>query len=46
VRVATPETARKNGATHIVVGRAVTQAESPILAFKRAAQELAVARGD
>jgi orotidine-5'-phosphate decarboxylase len=45
VRVATPETARKNGATHIVVGRAVTQAESPTLAFKLAAQEMAGARG-
>jgi orotidine-5'-phosphate decarboxylase len=45
VRVATPETARKNGATHIVVGRAVTQADSPTLAFKLAAQEMAGARG-
>lgn len=40
-RVATPEVARKNGATHIVVGRAVTQAESPTLAFKLAAQQMA-----
>jgi len=28
--VATPEGAIKNGATHIVVGRPITQAENPV----------------
>ena len=38
VRVATPAAARRSGATHIVVGRAVTQAPSPIQAFREAAR--------
>lgn len=33
-RVATPELALKEGATHIVVGRPITQAENPIKAYK------------
>ncbi|GGA97379.1 orotidine-5'-phosphate decarboxylase [Macrococcus hajekii] len=30
VRVATPEFAKQNGSTHIVVGRSITQAENPV----------------
>lgn len=45
VRVGTPAAARKNGATHIVVGRTVTQAESPTVAFKLATQVMAGVRG-
>ncbi|MBM6614514.1 orotidine-5'-phosphate decarboxylase [Desemzia sp. RIT804] len=33
-RVATPEFAAKEGATHIVVGRPITQVEYPIIAYK------------
>lgn len=32
-RVATPQFARENGSTHIVVGRAITQAEDPVEAY-------------
>ena len=35
-RVATPESAAKAGATHIVVGRAVTAAPDPVLAYHTA----------
>lgn len=34
VRIATPEFARENGSTHIVVGRAITQAEDPVAKYK------------
>lgn len=43
VRVATPAMARENGATHIVIGRAITQAESPVLAFRKAAAAMGAA---
>lgn len=33
-RVATPELALKEGATHIVVGRPITQSENPVKAYK------------
>lgn len=33
-RVATPELAKKEGSTHIVVGRPITKAENPLLAYK------------
>jgi len=32
-RITTPEMARKNGSTHIVVGRPITQAGDPVLAY-------------
>lgn len=35
-RVATPAAAAKSGATHIVMGRAITQAADPVAAFKQA----------
>lgn len=35
-RVATPEVARQNGATHIVVGRSIAQAPDPLVAFRAA----------
>lgn len=37
VRVTTPAAARRAGASHIVVGRAITLAQSPIAAFRTAA---------
>lgn len=37
VRIATPAVARRNGATHIVVGRSITQASDRREAFKAAA---------
>lgn len=33
-RVATPQEARENGATHIVVGRGITQASDPVIAYQ------------
>ncbi len=33
VRVATPEFARQAGATHVVIGRSITQAEDPESAY-------------
>lgn len=38
-RVATPEIARKMGATHIVVGRPITQAENPVEAYQQITQQ-------
>jgi orotidine-5'-phosphate decarboxylase len=35
-RIATPQLARKSGATHIVVGRSITQAANPQAAFRAA----------
>lgn len=40
-RVATPAQAFENGASHIVVGRPITQAEDPVAAFEAIAAELA-----
>ncbi|MFC4354398.1 orotidine-5'-phosphate decarboxylase [Chryseomicrobium palamuruense] len=34
-RVATPEEARNNGSTHIVVGRAITQASDPVAVYQQ-----------
>lgn len=34
VRVATPSNARKQGSSHIVVGRAITKADNPVEAYK------------
>lgn len=39
VRVATPETARMNGTSAIVVGRAITAAQQPLQAYKQVKQE-------
>lgn len=38
-RVATPALAKENGATYIVVGRAITKAEDPVAAYKRCVEE-------
>lgn len=38
-RVATPETAREMGATHIVVGRPITQAENPVEVYQQITQQ-------
>ena len=46
VRVATPQVARQNGATHVVIGRSITQAESPLQSFQAAAASMAGASGD
>lgn len=40
-RIATPADAFRNGASHIVVGRPITDAEDPIAAFAAIAEELA-----
>lgn len=42
-RVATPEFARRAGATHVVIGRAITQAASPHAAFVSASARVAAA---
>lgn len=42
-RVATPEFARRAGATHVVMGRSITQAASPHEAFASAAASMAAA---
>lgn len=39
-RVATPAQAFKNGASHIVVGRPITEADDPVAAFEAIAAEL------
>jgi orotidine-5'-phosphate decarboxylase len=39
-RVASPETARQHGATHVVIGRSITQATDPLVAFQRATASL------
>ena len=39
-RVATPVEAFENGASHIVVGRPITQADDPVAAFEAIAAEL------
>lgn len=39
-RVATPKAAFDAGASHIVVGRPITQADDPVAAFERIAAEL------
>lgn len=36
VRTATPEVARRNGATHVVIGRSVTRASNPLRALQQA----------
>ena len=46
VRIATPQVARRNGATHVVIGRSITQAASPLLAFQEAVAGMAKASGD
>jgi orotidine-5'-phosphate decarboxylase len=38
--VATPKAAFDAGASHIVVGRPITQADDPVAAFERIAAEL------
>lgn len=38
-RITTPEMARKNGSTHIVVGRPITQAADPVLAYHEIQKE-------
>ena len=38
-RVTTPYQAKKMGATHIVVGRPITQAENPVLAYQQIERE-------
>lgn len=38
-RVATPAEARENGSTHIVVGRAVTQASDPLAVYQQLVQD-------
>jgi len=38
-RITTPEMARKNGSTHIVVGRPITQASDPVLAYHQIRKE-------
>lgn len=43
-RVATPEFARQAGATHVVIGRSITQAASPHAAFVSASASMAAAR--
>lgn len=40
-RVATPRQAFDNGASHIVIGRPITQAENPVSAFRAIAESLA-----
>ena len=45
VRIATPQVARRKGATHIVIGRSITQAASPLLAFQEAVAGMALAGG-
>ncbi len=42
-RVATPEFARRAGATHVVIGRSITQASSPHAAFVAATAAMAAA---
>jgi orotidine-5'-phosphate decarboxylase len=44
-RVTTPEVARKSGATHIIVGRSITQAANPQRAFKQALAGMRAANG-
>lgn len=46
VRFATTQVARRNGATHVVIGRSITQAASPLLAFQEAVAGMAPASGD
>jgi orotidine-5'-phosphate decarboxylase len=42
-RVATPEFARRAGATHVVIGRSITQASDPLAAFISATAGMAAA---
>lgn len=42
-RVATPEFARRAGATHVIIGRSITQAASPHEAFASALESMAAA---
>ena len=37
-RIATPDYARINGSSYIVIGRAVTKAENPVEAYKKVCQ--------
>ena len=39
-RIATPSQAFDNGASHIVIGRPITEAQDPIAAFRKIAEEL------
>ena len=39
VRVMTPEQAKLNGSDYIVVGRPITQAVNPLIAYKRCVKE-------
>lgn len=41
-RVATPEAAKQQGSTHIVVGRAITKAENPAAAYSQIKKEWSV----
>ena len=43
-RVATPAAAIEAGASHIVVGRPITQAEDPVAAFEAIVSELEAAK--
>jgi len=45
MRVATPQAARAMGATHIVIGRSITQASDPVRAFREATNAMAGASG-
>jgi orotidine-5'-phosphate decarboxylase len=45
VRVATPEVARQNGATHVVIGRSIAQAANPLQAFQAAVAAMSGAGG-
>lgn len=38
-RIATPEFAKQNGSTYIVVGRSITKANDPVAAYKRCVKE-------
>ena len=38
-RIATPEFAKENGSTYIVVGRSITGAEDPVAAYKKCVKE-------
>ena len=44
-RIATPAFARQAGASHVVIGRAITQAASPVAAFNSALASMGLADG-
>jgi len=45
VRVSTPQVARTSGATHVVIGRSITQAANPLQAFQAAVAAMVGADG-